>query len=187
MPTPYRSPWATDEHELFRATVRDFAARELLPHEERFIAQGHIDPEVWTRAGEAGLLGCDIPAEHGGTRWGLRARVRRVRGDLAHRGSPGSARPCTRSRRATSSTTRTDEQKSRWLPGSRRASNIWAIAMSEPGTGSDLQAVKTRAVRDGDEYVINGSKTFITNGINCDHSSSSRKTDKDAGSTRACR
>ena len=80
----------------------------------------------------------------------------------------------------------TDEQKSRWLPGIASGDNIWAIAMSEPGTGSDLQAVKTRAVRDGDEYVINGQKTFITNGINCDHVIVVAKTDKDAGH-KGCR
>ena len=138
MPTPYRSPWATDEHELFRATVRDFAARELLPHEERFIAQGHVDPEVWTRAGAAGLLGCDIPAEHGG-----------LGGDFGHEcvvyeevwrtGFSGFGKAVHEIAAHYVLDYATAEQRARWLPRMVAGELVGAIAMSEPGAGSDLR------------------------------------------------
>ena len=167
MPTPYRSCWATDEHELFRDTVRDFVARELLPHEERFIAQGHIDPEVWTRAGAAGLLGCDIPAEHGG-----------LGGDFGHEcvvyeevwrtGFSGFGKAVHEIAAHYVLDYATPEQQARWLPQMVAGELVGAIAMSEPGAGSDLRGIATSAVRDGDDYVVNGSKTFITNGYSAD-------------------
>ena len=181
MPTPYRSPWATDEHELFRATVRDFAARELLPHEERFIAQGHIDPEVWTRAGEAGLLGCDIPAEHGG-----------LGGDFGHEcvvyeeiwrtGFSGFGKAVHEIAARYVLDYATDEQRARWLPRMVAGELVGAIAMSEPGAGSDLRGIATSAVRDGDDFVVNGSKTFITNGLLANLLMTVVRTDPDAGS-----
>ena len=182
MSTPYRSRWATDEHELFRATVRDFAARELLPHEERFIAQGHVDPEVWTRAGAAGLLGCDIPAEHGG-----------LGGDFGHEcvvyeeiwrtGFSGFGKAVHEIARALRPRLRhADEQRARWLPRMVAGELVGAIAMTEPGAGSDLRGIATSAVRDGDHYVVNGSKTFITNGLLANLLMTVVRTDPEAGS-----
>ena len=181
MPTPYRSPWATDEHELFRATVRDFALKELLPHEERFIEQGHIDREVWTKAGTAGLLGCDIPLEHGG-----------LGGDFGHEcvvyeeiwrtGFSGFGKAVHEIAGRYVLDYATDQQRADWLPRMVTGELVGAIAMSEPGAGSDLRGIATSAVRDGDDLIVNGSKTFITNGLLANLLMTVVRTDPAAGS-----
>ena len=162
---PYRSPWMTADHELFRDNVRKFVETEFVPHRERWIEQGHPEPEAWRKAGEVGILCPDVPAEYGGGGgdFGFDAityeEVQRacvssfgngIQSIVAHYLMRYG----------------TEEQRQRWLPGMATGEYITAIAMTEPGTGSDLQAIKTRAVRDGDDYVLNGSKTFITNGYN---------------------
>jgi acyl-CoA dehydrogenase len=159
-----RSPWASDDHELFRETVRAWVREELAPHEERFSAAGHVDREQWTRAGELGLLCTDVPAELGGgdADFGFEAVVyeelmyadfpcfgKAVHEIAAHYLVEYAAPDLQRS------------LISRLATGEL----IGAIAMSEPGAGSDLRGIQTSAVRDGDAYVVNGSKTFITNGL----------------------
>lgn len=158
------SPWETDETRMFRKPVRAFIERELAPHYDRWMAQGHPDTGAWIKAGDMGLLLPDVPEEYGGG-GGTFAHEAVVVEELARAGihvgfniqsivahyilACGS-----------------EEQKRRWLPRMASGELIAAIAMTEPDAGSDLQAIKTRARRAGDHYVIDGSKTFITNGTN---------------------
>ncbi|WP_028203638.1 acyl-CoA dehydrogenase family protein [Paraburkholderia nodosa] len=164
----YRSPWITDDLVLFQDSIRKFIERELVPHEERWWKQQHVDREVWRKAGEFGMLCASIPEEYGGGG-----------GTFAHE----AIIALEQSRAMVSSLGTnvhsgivahyilrygTEEQKRRWLPKMASGERVAAIAMSEPGAGSDLKSIKTRAVRDGDHYVINGSKTFISNGLLAD-------------------
>lgn len=123
--------WMRDDHKALAELADEFFAKECAPNETRWAQQQHVDREIWTKAGELGLLCASIPEEYGGGG-----------GDFGHEA---------------------------------------AIAMTEPGTGSDLQGIKTTAVKNGDEYVINGSKTFITNGLLCDLVIVAAKTDPDEG------
>ncbi len=160
-----KSNWETDEHSIFRASTRKFLENEFVPNRDRWISQGYMEPEYWAKAGENGILCPDIPLEYGGGGgdFGFDAIVYEE-----------CQRACITSfGNAIQSIVGhyllkygTSEQKERWLPKMATGELISAIAMTEPGTGSDLQAVKTNAVRDGDEYVLNGSKIFITNGNN---------------------
>ncbi|MEM5317714.1 acyl-CoA dehydrogenase family protein [Paraburkholderia sp. JHI869] len=164
----YRSPWITDDLVLFQDSIRKFIDRELVPHEERWWKQQHVDREVWRKAGEFGMLCASIPEEYGGgggtfaheaiiTLEQSRAMVSSL-GTNVHSGIV--AHYILRYG--------TEEQKHKWLPKMASGERVAAIAMSEPGAGSDLKSIKTRAVRDGDHYVINGSKTFISNGLLAD-------------------
>ncbi|MGH3437680.1 MAG: acyl-CoA dehydrogenase family protein [Sciscionella sp.] len=167
--------------DAFRELARSFAEKELAPNQERWIEQKQVDRDLWTRAGDIGLLCLSIPEEYGGgggtfaheavlyeeqaycgdAAWGVSVHNGIVAHYLLAYGS--------------------EEQKKRWLPKMASGEFVGAICMTEPGTGSDLQAIKTRAVRDGDEYVINGSKTFITNGGLADLLVLAVKTDPDGG------
>jgi alkylation response protein AidB-like acyl-CoA dehydrogenase len=170
------------EHEAFRAMVRDFLAKEVVPHHAAWEAAGMVDRSVWLKAGEQGLLGMDVSEEFGGGgvkdfRYNavLAAEVSRVGasglGFTLHNDvvAPYLTELCT------------EEQKARWLPGFVRGEIITAIAMSEPGAGSDLQGLTTTAVRDGDDWILNGSKIFITNGIMADLVLVVARTDPEAG------
>ena len=160
---PYRSPWMTPDHELYRDTVRRFIETEFVPCRERWIEQGRPEPEAWAKAGAVGILLPDVPGEYGGgdgdfgfdvityeelSRACISSFGNGIQSIVAHYLMRYG----------------TEEQKQRWLPGMARGEIITSIAMTEPGTGSDLQAVKTRALRDGDHYVLNGSKAFISGG-----------------------
>lgn len=159
--------WATPEHELYRHTVRRFLEAEFVPQREAWIAQGYCDPIFWRKAGEIGLLCPDVPTEYGGggCDFGFDAIVYE---ELMRAGITSFGSGIQSIVAHYLLIYATEEQKNRYLPQMARGEMITAIAMTEPGTGSDLQAVKTRAVRDGDHYVLNGSKTFITNGYNAD-------------------
>lgn len=179
--TIQRSSWMNEELDDFRDLARSFCAKELVPHQERWMAQKQVDREVWTKAGEVGLLALSIPEEYGGGggtfaheavlyeeqarsgdgAWGVSVH----NGIVAHYLLAYAA----------------EDRKREWLPKLASGEYVGAIAMTEPGTGSDLQGIKTRAVRDGDHYVINGSKTFITNGAHADLVVVAVKTDPDAG------
>jgi alkylation response protein AidB-like acyl-CoA dehydrogenase len=157
-------PLYREDHRLFRASVKRFIEREIAPHHARWEKEGKVSRELWKKAGEAGLLLTDLPTEYGGggadfltsvilieemTRGVYSGPGFRVHSDicapyLLHYGS--------------------EEQKKKWLPKMARGETIAAIAMTEPDTGSDLQGIRTSAVRNGKEYIINGQKTFITNG-----------------------
>jgi alkylation response protein AidB-like acyl-CoA dehydrogenase len=170
------------DHDAFRDTVRTFCDKEIAPHHEQWEKDSIVPRDLWVKAGELGLLGFMMPEEFGGggmsdfrfnavlqeelTRVGASGVGFAIQTDLV---SGYLLKYCN------------DEQKARWFPTFCSGEMITAIAMTEPGTGSDLQGIQTTAVKDGDEYVINGSKTFITNGINADFVLVVCKTDPDAG------
>lgn len=168
------------EHEAFRDSVRRFLEKEVVPHREQWEAGGIVPRELFTAAGGHGFLGMSVPEELGGG--GVDDfRFNTVLGEEVMRCGAAAAglgltlhndiclpyflRYCT------------DEQRRRWLPGIASGELITAIAMTEPGTGSDLASMSTTAIRDGETYVVNGSKTFITNGINADLVITAVKTD----------
>ena len=169
MPTR-RSPWMDSSESLddFRDLCRTFMEKEVRPNVEKFISNKEVDRDLWNRAGEVGLLCLSIPEEYGGgggtfaheailieeqakvgdSSWGVSLHNGIVAHYILAYGS--------------------EEMKQEWLPKLASGEVVGAIAMTEPGTGSDLQSVKTKAIREGDEYVINGSKIFITNGRQAD-------------------
>ena len=173
------------EHEAFRETVRTFLERHVTPRHADWERAGIVDRDVWVEAGKQGLLGMDVPEEYGGggvadfryhvvldeevTRSGATGLGFGLHNDIVAPYLLGLG---------------TDEQKARWLPGFCAGETITAIAMSEPGAGSDLQAIRTYARRDGDDWVLSGAKTFITNGINADLVLVVAKTDPDADGAR---
>ncbi|WP_369184408.1 acyl-CoA dehydrogenase family protein [Streptomyces sp. Y1] len=159
----------TEQHEDFRATVRAFLAKEVLPHYDRWEREGAVDREVWLAAGRQGLLGLAVPEEYGGGGTSDFRYAAVLAEEFARAGAPGLAiglhndiiGPYLIS-------LSTEEQKRRWLPGFCSGELIAAIAMTEPGTGSDLQGIRTQAVDQGDHFLLNGAKTFISNGILAD-------------------
>jgi acyl-CoA dehydrogenase len=161
-------PLFTAEHELFRDTVRKFIDKEVVPHHDRWEEQGHVDRDVWLKAGEAGLLCLTMPEAYGGS-GADRIYSAIVIEELARACASGPGFTL-HSEIVAPYLMRygTEDQKRRWLPPMARGERIGAIAMTEPGAGSDLQAIRTTARRDGDHYVIDGSKTYITNGSMCD-------------------
>ena len=165
---PFRSPWMTEDLDALREHSRAFMAKELTPNSEKWAEQGAVDREFWTKAGDAGLLCISIPEEYGGG-GGTFAHEAVIAEEQARALDDGWGN-------SVHSTIvahyileyGTEEQKQRWLPRMASGEMIGAIAMTEPGAGSDLQALRTTAVRDGDDYVVNGSKTFISNGMHAD-------------------
>jgi long-chain-acyl-CoA dehydrogenase len=165
------SGFYTEDHESFRAVVREFMTREVEPSLDRWERQGFIDRELWTVAGKQGLLGTAFPAEYGGggdPDW----RYRCVFMDEAGRINCSSLNTAFQ---ATDDLVgpyllelATPEQMQRWMPLLSSGEWIAALAMTEPGAGSDLRGIRTTAVRDGDAWVLNGSKTFISNAIQAD-------------------
>ncbi len=163
-----RSPWMDQDLDDFRDLARTFCEKEIKPNVERYIENKQVDRDLWNRAGELGLLCASVPEEYGGgggtflheailieeqarvgdSSWGASLHSGIVAHYLLAYG--------------------TEEQKQEWLPKLASGEVVSAIAMTEPGTGSDLQNVKTKAIREGDEYVVNGAKTFITNGSQAD-------------------
>jgi acyl-CoA dehydrogenase len=164
----YTSPWLNDELRMLQDAAKKFFATEFEPHNERWIKQGVVDRDAWRKAGEAGLLCAEIPTEYGGgggsylhetvvaeeqlraglSGWGNQVHSQIVAPYIYHYGN--------------------EEQRQRWLPHMASGEMVGAIAMTEPDTGSDLQSVRATAIKDGDHYVINGAKTYISNGQNCD-------------------
>jgi alkylation response protein AidB-like acyl-CoA dehydrogenase len=169
-----------DEHDLFRDSVRAFIAKELVPHHEAWEEAGIVDRDLFTKAGAQGFLGMSAPQEHGGGgvddfRYSvvIAEEIQRAGVNAAGLGWTLHNDICL----PYFLTLTDDEQKARWLPGICSGELITAIAMTEPGIGSDLASMTTAAVLDGDHYVVNGSKTFITNGINADLVITAVKTD----------
>ena len=160
---PYESPWMDDDLRTFRETVVRFLEDEMVPHDARWRDQHHVDRAVWTKAGETGLLLLDVPAEYGGGGGDFRHEAVLYE-ELARRGLSGFGQGVHSIAAHYVLNHGSEAQKQRWLPRLARGELIGAIAMTEPGAGSDLQGIRTRAVRDGDHYVVNGSKIFITNG-----------------------
>jgi alkylation response protein AidB-like acyl-CoA dehydrogenase len=172
----------TDEHAAFRDLVCSFIAKEIAPHHEQWERDGVVSRDVWLAAGRAGLLGIEIDEKYGGgglqdyryylilgeelARTGMHGPGFGVHNDII---GPYLQRLCT------------PEQCERWLPGYCSGEIITAIAMTEPGAGSDLQGIRTTAVRDGGHYILNGQKTFISNGQLCDLVIVVARTDPEAG------
>jgi len=170
------------EHQAFRASVRAFVDKQVVPFHEAWEQAGIVDRSVWLEAGKQGLLGMDVPEQYGGG--GVRDfRYNCVVGEeLTRAGASGVGFTLHNDVVAPYLLDlATDEQKERWLPPFVTGELITAIAMSEPGAGSDLQGLRTSARRDGDDWVLNGSKTFITNGILADLVLVVARTDPDAG------
>ncbi|MEE3286624.1 MAG: acyl-CoA dehydrogenase family protein [Pseudomonadota bacterium] len=177
--TPTAS-WMSEEHRLYADSIRRFLTDEYMPHLKRWNDQGFVDADFWEKAGEAGILGASIPTSHGGSgadatfdaittyeqarlgdfSWGYSIHTIVVQYVIAYA---------------------TEEQKHRWLPRLAAGTLVPALAMTEPGQGSDLQSVETYAVSDGDGLRINGAKTFITNGQTANLVCLVVKTEKEAG------
>ena len=167
--------------DLFRDQVRKFFDKELYPHLDRWEEDGIVDREFWKAYGAAGLLCPQVPAEYGGL--GLDYRYNAVIGEeLSYAGSSAGVTLQSDITVDYIINYGSEELKQRLLPGMVSGEIVTAIAMTEPGTGSDLQGVKTTAIRDGNHYVLNGSKTYITNGQNADVVIVVGKTDASLGS-----
>ena len=178
--TPPPRPWMDPELELLRDTARRFFDTECAPRHDDWVAQKHVDRRIWRRAGELGLLCAGIPEAYGGGG-----------GSFLH-----EAVICEEQQRAMVNSFSinvhsgivahyllayaSEAQKRRWLPAMASGEMVAAIAMSEPGAGTDLQRIRTTAVRDGDDYIVNGAKTFITNGFHADLVIVAVKTDAQA-------
>ncbi|ANS78181.1 Butyryl-CoA dehydrogenase [Serinicoccus hydrothermalis] len=171
-----------EEHEAFRATVRAFVERHVTPNAQRWEEQRKVDRELFTQAAQDGLLGFGLPEEFGGA--GVEDfRFNAVMNEeLGRSGASNGMGGISLSNDIVFPyfTDLTDEeQRSRWLPGIAAGELITAVAMTEPGTGSDLSGIRTSAVRDGDHYVVNGAKTFISNGQNADLVATAVRTGED--------
>ena len=155
-------------HEDFRKSARRFYTEEVMPQHEQWEEQQCVDRTIWKRAGELGLLCMTMPEEYGGSGADRRYSVVLFE-EQARAGASGIGFFLHSDIVANYiNNFGTVEQKQRWLPPMARGDIITALAMSEPDVGSDLQNIKTRAVDDGDHYLVNGTKTFITNGLLCD-------------------
>ncbi|HMS89393.1 MAG: acyl-CoA dehydrogenase family protein [Acidimicrobiales bacterium] len=170
----------TEEHDMFRDSFRQFVAKEIAPNVEQWERDGIVPRELFAAAGASGFLGTDVPEHYGGG--GVDDfRYNLIIGEEVQRaGSGGAGLGLTLHNDVCLpyfTSLCTDEQKQRWLPGICSGDLITAVAMTEPGIGSDLASMTTTAIRDGDTYVVNGSKTFITNGINADLIITAVKTD----------
>ena len=172
-----------EDHEDFRASVQQWLERSVKPHTDKHIADKALPREFWLEAGENGFLGLAIPEEYGGAG----ADDFRFNAVLAEElAKIGAAYPTCVGIHSDITAPYlvrlgTEEQKQRWLPGVASGEILLAIGMTEPSGGSDLAALKTTAVRDGDEWVINGSKTFITNGYSGDLIITAARTDPEKG------
>jgi alkylation response protein AidB-like acyl-CoA dehydrogenase len=170
------------EHDAFRGTVGTFLDKEAVPFHDQWEKDGVVDREVWAKAGAQGLLGLQLPEAYGGggtTDFRYNAVVGE---EMARRGIYGCAFPLFNDMIAPYLVaSANDEQAARWFPGLCAGTTIAAIAMTEPGAGSDLQGIRTTAVDEGDHYVLTGQKTFISNGILADLVVVVARTDPDVG------
>lgn len=171
----------SEEHEIFREQVRRFVEKEIAPHHDQWERDGMVSREAWLAAGGAGLLCCSIPEEYGGMGGDFLHSVVVIE-ELTKAGCSGPGFGL-HSEIVAPYILRygTEEQKRQWLPKMARGEMIGAIAMSEPSAGSDLQGIRTTAVRDGGDFVVNGQKIFITNGQLSDLVIVVTKTDAAAG------
>ncbi|MFZ6871258.1 acyl-CoA dehydrogenase family protein [Undibacterium sp. Di27W] len=172
--------WMTPELESFRDAVRRFVTAEVTPHQEHWKKQQHVDRDVWDKGGAMGILLADIPEQYGGS-GGSFAHQSIVFEELTYAGDMAFGIHVHAIVAHYILNQGTEEQKLKYLPKLASGEMIAAIAMSEPGAGSDLKGIRTTARRDGDSYVINGSKTFISNGYMADLVVVVTKTDPEAG------
>ena len=173
-----------DEHEDYRESFRSFLAAEVTPNFKQWDNDGFVSRGLFTKAAEHGFMSMAIPEAYGGAgvddwRFNVVLTEEAIRAGVG--AAFGAPMLTTDICLPYLLTTGTDEQKARWLPGIASGETVMAVAMTEPGTGSDLAAVQTRALKDGDHYILNGQKTFITNGHHADLVIVVAKTDPDAG------
>jgi acyl-CoA dehydrogenase len=159
----YESPWMDDDLRMLRESISRFVETEMLPLDAKWRQQHHVDKELWRKIGAQGFLCMDIPAEYGGGGGDFRHEALLYE-ELNRRGISGFGQGVHAISAHYILNHGSEAQKQRWLPRMARGELIGAIGMTEPGTGSDLKGIRTRAVREGDHYVVNGSKIFITNG-----------------------
>ncbi|MCG7343681.1 acyl-CoA dehydrogenase family protein [Sporosarcina sp. ACRSL] len=161
-----RYRYETDEHVLFRETLRKFLSKEAVPHYEQWEKDRLIPISFWRKLGEMGFLCPQVEEQYGGL--GLDFSYGVIIGEEMERVGAGLTGVGLHNDIVVPyiESYGTEEQKKRWLPGCITADFITAVAMTEPGTGSDLANIRTTAIKDGDHYVVNGQKTFITNGVN---------------------
>jgi len=159
----YASPWMDEELAIFRDAVARFVEAEMVPHEELWRKQQNVGHDIWRKAGAMGLLCTDVSADYGGVGGDFRHEAVLYE-ELGRRGLSGFGQGVHSICAHYLVNHGTEEQKRRFLPRMARGELIGAIGMTEPSAGSDLQGVRTRAVREGDHYIVNGSKIFITNG-----------------------
>ena len=174
------SSWKMDEHEMFADTARRFYQTELVPNVDRFMERGMVDRDFWTKAGAAGLMAGSVAEEYGGAEGPISLDGVAMY-ELARAGDAGWGLSIQSIVMHYIVAFASEEQKAKWLPGLVSGELVGAIAMTEPGTGSDLQSIRTRAERDGNSYRINGTKMFITNGIMANLVIVVAKTDPEAG------
>jgi acyl-CoA dehydrogenase len=173
-----------EEHAILRESVRRFAAANIEPRFQEWEKAGIVDRTLWPAAGKAGLLCPQVPEAYGGIGGDFRHNAVVIE-ELAYSGFAGPATDFSVHSDVCCGylvSCGTEEQKAKWLPRMVAGDTVCAIAMTEPGTGSDLQGIRTRAVREGDEYVISGQKTFISNGQMCDLVIVVTRTNPDGGS-----
>ena len=183
-PTTTQRPIFEREHNAYRKSFKTFLEREVVPHNEAWEAAGIVPRELFTKMAEHGFLAMAVPEEYGGPE----VDDFRYNAVIAEEASYAMVANAIAGPQLHTDIVLpyllkagTEEQKQRWLPRIASGESILAIAMTEPGTGSDLASITTRAERDGDYYVINGAKTFITNGINANQVLTAVKTDPEAG------
>lgn len=170
-----------DEHHIFRETVRKFVEREIVPFHAQWEEDGVVPRELWLKAGAEGLLCCTVPEAYGGMGLDYLFDVV-VFEELWRSGCSGPGFLIHTDLVATYLLSfGTEAQKQRWLPKMVSGEAIGSLGMTEPHAGSDLKAIRTRATRDGDDFVINGQKVFISNGQLCDFVVLATKTDRNAG------
>ena len=176
------STWYSEEHRLYTESVRKFFADQLAPNIQRWIDAGIVDRNFWVKAGEAGILGAAIEEAYGGAGAGISFDAITIYEQARCSDSGwgfGIQSIVIHYIRAYG----TEDQKARWLPKLATGEMVAALAMTEPGGGSDVQSVRTSATKTGNEYLITGSKTFITNGQTANLICLAAKTDKDAGAS----
>ena len=157
----------TEEHRIFRETAKKFFEKEVVPYADEWEEAGIVPKDVWLKMGEQGFLCMDVPEEYGGVEADFLYSVI-LSEELGKTGNTGLAAPLHSDIVVPYITAYgSEELKKKYLPGCVSGETITAIAMTEPNTGSDLAAIRTTAVEDGDDVIINGQKTFISNGINC--------------------
>ncbi len=179
----HRSRWMDEDLDQFAALARRFFEKECAPNEGRWAEQQHVDREVWLKAGELGLLCPSIPEEYGGGGGNFAHEavllIEQIRAMAPSLGIAVHSGIVAHYIAAYGS----EDQRQRWLPKLASGEIVGAIAMTEPGTGSDLQSIRTRASKDGEDYVIDGSKTFISNGLLSDLVIVVAKTDPSQGAS----
>ncbi len=176
----HRSSWMNQDLDALADLACRFFEKECAPHEERWGQQQHVDREVWLKAGEVGLLRLSMPEEYGGGgdfRHEAVLTIQQVRSMAPSLGIGLQNAIISHDVLAYG----TEAQKRTWLPQMASGEVVTAIAMTEPGTGSDLQGIRTTATKEGDDYVINGAKTFISNGFLSDLVLTVCKTDPEGG------